>query len=250
MKKIVVYTAIFGGYDFLYEPEVKPDNVDLVCFTDNKDMKSDIWDVRYTLPLYHNPELQNPYVRNARKYKTLPHRFLSDYDYSIWVDGNAKMTGDVNELVDEYLQDKNMAVYDKMCCVLDPWDCIYEEANRIFNFGNINIQREPWKGIKAYKDDPMLMQKAIDKYKKENFPENLGLLSAMVLVRKHNEKDVSSVGEEWWEMIKYYSHLDQMSFNYVAWKQDFQFNWIKEDVRDCRHFKNMGVHKVKGGKLK
>ena len=40
------------------------------------------------------------------------------------------------------------------------------------------------------------MQKAVDKYKKENFPENLGLLSAMVLVRKHNEKDVSSVGEE------------------------------------------------------
>ena len=41
-----------------------------------------------------------------------------------------------------------------------------------------------------------------------------------------------------------------MSINYVAWKQDFKFNWIKEDVRDCRHFKNIGVHKVKGGKLK
>ena len=38
MKK-VVYTAIFGGYDFLYEPEIKPDNVDFVCFTDNKNIR-------------------------------------------------------------------------------------------------------------------------------------------------------------------------------------------------------------------
>ena len=30
MSKVVVYTAIFGGYDFLYEPLVKPDNVDYV----------------------------------------------------------------------------------------------------------------------------------------------------------------------------------------------------------------------------
>ena len=36
MKNIVVYTAIFGDYDDLYEPLVRPKNVDFVCFTDNK----------------------------------------------------------------------------------------------------------------------------------------------------------------------------------------------------------------------
>ena len=87
-------------------------------------------------------------LENARKYKTLPHRFLSDYEYSIWVDGNAKMTGDVNELVNEYLQDKNMAVYDKMCCVLDPWDCIYEEAKRIFNFWKYKYSK---RAVERYK---------------------------------------------------------------------------------------------------
>ena len=48
--RIVVYTAIFGDYDDLYEPMVKPDNVDYVCFTDSKTLKSDVWDVRYSLP--------------------------------------------------------------------------------------------------------------------------------------------------------------------------------------------------------
>jgi hypothetical protein len=266
MSKVVVYTAIFGGYDFLYEPTVKPNNVDYVCFTDSKDMKSDTWDIRYTLPLYNNPELKNPAVRNARKYKALPHRFLPEYEYSVWVDGNAQCRGDVNELIGKYLWDNNessdggqtgavipahstpkpnMAVYDKMSCTLDPWNCIYEEARRIFQFGAKNLEREPWKGIKAYKDDPKLIQKQTDKYMRENFPPNLGLLSAMVLVRRHNEADVKKVGEEWWEEMKYYSHLDQMSFNYVAWKNRLNFNWIKEDVRECRHFQHKGIHKVK-----
>ena len=139
----------------------------------------------------------------------------------------------------------NMAVYDKMCCVLDPWNCIYEEARRIFQFGETNLAREPWKGIKAYKDDPKLIQSQVEKYSKDGFPENLGLLSAMVLVRRHMEADVWMVGEDWWTEMKYYSHLDQMSFNYVAWKNRLNFNWIKEDVRECRHFQHKGVHKVK-----
>ena len=38
--KVVVYTAIIGGYDTLNEPLVKPDGVDFVCFTD-RDMESE-----------------------------------------------------------------------------------------------------------------------------------------------------------------------------------------------------------------
>ena len=104
MKNVVVYTAIFGDYDFLYEPTVTPDNVDFICFTDNKNMESDIWKIRNVLPLYNNSELKNPHVRNARKYKSLPHRFLSEYEYSVWVDGNATTRGDVNTLIDNYLK--------------------------------------------------------------------------------------------------------------------------------------------------
>ena len=50
------------------------------------------------MPIYEDP------TRNARKYKILPHRFLSEYDISIWIDGNIKVRGDVNELL-EYLND-------------------------------------------------------------------------------------------------------------------------------------------------
>ena len=46
----VIYTAIIGGYDTLVEPDYKPEGWDFVCFTD-KDLKSDTWEIRNTLPL-------------------------------------------------------------------------------------------------------------------------------------------------------------------------------------------------------
>ena len=82
MKK-VIYTAITGKYDNLQEPEYIPKGYDFICFTDHKINKSNsIWNIKHILPLY------NDNTRVARKYKILPHRFLPEYDLSIWIDGN------------------------------------------------------------------------------------------------------------------------------------------------------------------
>jgi UDPglucose 6-dehydrogenase len=41
----VIYTAIFGDYDYLEIPEYVPDGFDFICFTDTN-LESDFWDVR------------------------------------------------------------------------------------------------------------------------------------------------------------------------------------------------------------
>ena len=70
MKKIAIYMAIFGGYDFLYEPKYVSDNCDYIVFTDSDLGESDVWDIRQVTPLYKEP------VRMARKYKALPSSIL------------------------------------------------------------------------------------------------------------------------------------------------------------------------------
>ena len=239
MKNVVVYTAIFGGYDFLYEPEIIPDNVDYICFTDNKDMKSDIWDVRYVLPLYEDS------TRNARKYKLLVHRYLEEYDISIWVDGNFLVRGDVNELIDKYLLDRNFACYDHKNCMLDPRGCVYQEAEAILRFGEINMEKSPESGTLNYKDNPKLIQRQMERYIDMRYPRNNGLIVSGILFRKHNEKDVKITMEKWWEELKYGSKRDQLSFDYSAWKTDLKFNYIGGDIRDCRHFLIKEKHKAK-----
>ena len=46
-KKIVVYTAITGSYDDIITPQVVENDFDYICFTDNPDLKSEFWDIRY-----------------------------------------------------------------------------------------------------------------------------------------------------------------------------------------------------------
>ena len=221
MKK-VIYTAIFGNYDSLPEPDDMPSGFDFICFTDT-DIKSNVWDVRKVLPIYEDS------TRNARKYKILPHRFLPEYDLSIWVDGNFIIQNDVNECIDEYLDDVNMAFFDHMKCNLDPRNCVYQEGQAILWLGNNDPN-------KKYKDNPEVIVKQLNRYKEEGYPENNGLITSGVLFRKHNELDVVETMEMWWEELKYNSKRDQLSFDYVAWKSNFKFKYMEGDIRDNTYF--------------
>ena len=91
-------------------------------------------------------------TRNAKKFKVLPHRYLSDYDYSIFIDGNMTVVGDINKLVDDYLNDANVAFFSHNGNSLDGRNCVYDEANTIFELGEKNMRLTPERGILNYKD--------------------------------------------------------------------------------------------------
>jgi len=230
-NKIVIYTAIFGGKDELIEPKFTLKGCDFVCFTD-QDFISDVWLVRKVEPEFEDP------VRNARMYKVLPHKYLLEYEISIWIDGNLLLRGDVNELIKKYLKDYNLAIFDhnqhkkrwkKLFWVKnteDCRDCLYEEAKYLLRIGKDG----------KYKDDPDLMTEQIERYKKEGYPEHNGLAVTMMLIRRHNETDVMQTMEDWWEEIENGSRRDQLSFNYVAWKNKLNFMYMKGDSRRNKWF--------------
>jgi len=226
-NNVVIYTAIFGGKDNLIEPKFVPENCDFICFTDS-DFESNLWKTRKVEPPCKDP------VRSARKFKILPHKFLSEYNYSIWVDGNMIIRGDVNKMIKKYLANSNIAVYDHSKTKLDPRNCIYEEAKAL-------IERAK-KG--KPKDSSELILKQIEKYKKERYPKNNGLISSMIILRRHNEPDVIKTMEDWWQEIERHSRRDQLSFNYVAWKNKLNFVYMKGDSRDNKYFKHT-AHKRK-----
>ena len=209
MNKIL-YTTIFGGYDNLITPTL-PRDWDFKCFSE-----------KTNVPLYTDN------TRNAKRFKVLPHRYLSDYEYSIFIDGNMYVVGDINQLVAEYLSDCNVALFDHGKNFLDARNCVYDEYNAIIQLGNKN---------KNFKDNPEVMYKQIKRYEDEGYPQQNGLGTTMVLVRRHNEKDCIKLMENWWTEIKYNSKRDQLSFNYVTWKHKVKFNYIKGDSRDNQYFK-------------
>jgi len=228
MSSNVVYTSIFGGYD----DEVKqnlPNGWDWKCFSEKN-----------SLSIYEDDN------RNAKRFKVLPHRYLKDYEYSIFVDGNMQVKGNIDELIDKYLKDANVAFFSHNNNHLDARNSAYEEAQTIFDLGEKNMKRTPERGILNYKDNPFVIQKQIEKYRLLRYPADNGLITGMVILRRHNEKDCIQAMEDWWTEIKYGSKRDQLSFNYVAWKNSLNFNYMDGDSRNNEYFyRDTNPHKGK-----
>tara|TARA_E500000331_G_scaffold357689_1_gene420402 strand:+ start:998 stop:2641 length:1644 start_codon:yes stop_codon:yes gene_type:complete len=232
MKK-VIYTTIFGGYDNLVEPHYKPEGWDFICFTD-ADLKSDTWKI------VKKPLVYTDNTRTAKRFKVLPHEYLDKYDYSIFIDGNMTIRNNPDDLIDKYLSNSNVAFFDHSQNILDSNNCAYKEADYIFYLGQKNNGN--------YKDNPVLIQNQMNRYKKEKYPENNGLITGMVILRKHNKTDCKKVMSKWWEEIKYNSKRDQLSFNYSAWKTGVKFNYMDGDSRDNKYFISLGKHTGKNKK--
>ena len=70
----------------------------------------------------------------------MPHRFLSNYEYSIYIDGNILVRGDVNELQSKFLVDANIAMMNHNKTVPDIRNCVYEEAKAIISMVQKNFK--------------------------------------------------------------------------------------------------------------
>ena len=217
MSKRIIYTSVFGGYDEVVEQS--SNGWDWKCFSEDTHT-----------PIYEDNN------RNAKRFKVLPHRYLKDYEYSVFIDGNMSVRGDLNELVDKYLVDSNVAFFSHSNNNLDGRNCAYDEARTIFELGDKNMKATPDRGILNYKDNPYVIEKQMNRYVDEGFPKNNGLITGMVILRRHNEKDCIRVMEDWWTEIKYGSKRDQLSFNYCAWKNNLKFNYMKGDSRNNQYF--------------
>lgn len=226
-NKKVVYTCITGGYDSLIEPTYLTSDFDYVCFTDNTDMKSGVWQIR---PLPKEVEGLSQ-IKKQRYIKINAHKVLKEYDLSIWVDGCVTVKGDLNELLKNVLKDD--------CAVYVPQHpnrkCIYAEADAC---------------ISMKKDVKENITQQIERYKNEGFPKNYGLLQSNIMVRKHNDRDCIKLMETWFEELKNGSHRDQLSFNYASWKE----NTIKIIYMDKLIYKSKwffwGRHKKQQTKVK
>ena len=133
-----------------------------------------------------------------------------------------------------HLDGCNYATYNHGQNQLDPRMCIYDEGATILMLGRKNGGN--------YKDNPHLIESQMQRYLDEGYPKDNGLVVQMEVLRRHNEQDVVDSMEDQWVELKYNSKREQLSFNYIAWKNKLKFSYIQGDSRDNKYFLNMGAH--------
>ncbi len=215
--KIAVYTVITGSYDYLKDPEYRMPDCDYICFTDQSDLQSDVWEIRYEPPGQSDP------VRWQRRHKILAHQYLAnEYEWCIYVDGNVRITGDFREYI---CQESKGA---PLLCLKHPdRNCIYDEAEEC---------------IRLHKDDPDTIRRQMERYRREAYGTGRGLVTTNVLVRKHWDQMVMRVMELWWKEVETGSRRDQLSFNYACWKLGVMYDESELKCWKSPYWLNPGIH--------
>jgi hypothetical protein len=196
-ESIVVYTAVLNNYDFIIEPKNRTPFIDFICFTDDPEIVPKGWECRHI-----DEKINEPKVLSG-KHKILPHKYLDGYKYSVWVDGNICIHGNIREMVKESLKNTNLSVPSH-----PNRSCIYDESKACIEMGKASSKE---------------VGKQMQKFRKDGFPANFGLSETRVIVRRHMKKDVKKAMEKWWEEFKKGASRDQLSFEYAAWKCNLKY---------------------------
>lgn len=215
-NKLVVYTALFGAYDQLQEPTCQTDMCDFICFTDQQDLVSTVWQIVIVKEDDLTPMMMN------RRYKMLPHVYLKQYEKSIYVDSNIKIKKTPHILFGKYLNTTDIAVPKHF-----ERNCIYDEIDECYQLGKINEEEK----------DGLLK-----KYSREKLPRSLGLGENNIILRNHNDESVIEVMSQWWCTLKEGPKRDQLSFIYILWKNNLEYQFMDESSRNKNEYFSYVLH--------
>lgn len=214
--RIALYSALYGSRDRL-NPNCFGtwQGVDRFVFTDDPSL-----DVPGAT-IVHDPLVGLDPNRASRRCKLMPHRYFSDYDWSIYLDNNANLTGDPVALITQ-LEEARAAGGPAFWSFSHPErNCVYAEAESC---------------IRARRDAPDRIRAQMRAYRTDGYPADNGLVAGTVLVRYHASDAVAALGERWFEQVLIHSRRDQLSFDYVAWKLGISRGALPGELRENPNF--------------
>lgn len=205
----VVYTCLFGYSeqfnDFAYE---SGGDIDFICFTDDAELQSDFWTFKLVDPSPLDP------ARASERIKVLPHQFLSDYDWTLYIDNTIFLKMPPQHLFDAFLAQASSPL---VCFRHHERNCVYDEAEKV---------------IELSFDDPARVRAQMAHYRELGYPVQNGLAKGAFLLRRHHDPALVSSMERWYQQIVDYSKRDQLSLNPAMWLEKFNPTYLAQRLSD------------------
>lgn len=187
--RMCLYTVLIGGYEDLLEQPVAADSaLPFICFTDDPSLVSESWQIRQvdrTLPA--DPR------RSSRLIKILPHRHLSEFDVSLYIDNSVLLTRPPEEVLSRLLP--NDARMGLIAHSMRPTVRAEFDQVRAIRYDSAQRLSEQWDHYATI--DPALLDER--------------LLWTGMLARTHHDPQVVATMEAWAANVLRYSRRDQLS---------------------------------------
>jgi len=208
METKVCYTALFGDYEELRDPDIVPDGWKFVCFTDQL-VKSDVWEI---VPA----EVIDTPQRTARWYKIKGWIY---WRYSMWIDCSFHIKTDIGKWWNERFKSP-------FSCASHPLRTdIYAESRSCM--------------VNGRGDDGKVLKQE-QRYKEMAFPQYQGIITSGILMRENTPENIK-LHQAWWKELSEQSVRDQLSFAYVS----LGIDWVNTYKWDYSQSKEFVYHKHK-----
>jgi hypothetical protein len=215
-NKFCVYTVLIGEYEQLNEQPISSQTAaDFICFSDNKNLTSQTWNIKYVEPIFPMDS-----VRSSRWVKICPHRFLQEYDLSLYIDNSIILKKTPDDIYQDLMADKEIEMvllkHNSRETVLDEFIAVIQ-----LQFDNINTVLEQLNAYSLIYPD-ILNEKPF--------------LSGFLL-RRHNNRQIIQLMDEWAAHVFRYSRRDQLSLNYCLRNKKLNLRMIDMDVHNSEFFR-------------
>ncbi len=213
MREFVVYTVLTGDHSQLNNPFPEGcGDYKKICFTDDTCINANGWTLVKLEKRYLDP------MRESRRPKLLPHLFLPEFEWSLYLDNTVRLSRDPFGIYEKYKY-----LGSNFFCFYHPnRTCLYEEAEKIIQWGI---------------DDEYIVRKQINYYSGLGYPKKNGLIAGGFLFRRHNANDVIRHAELWYEQVLRFSWRDQLSFNFVAKMLNFKYSELNGKLIENEYMK-------------
>ncbi len=218
--RLLIYTSVFGHYDWVFPPVETAEDVNYILVTDNPETQVTGWQ-----SLVVDSEKFESSRAASRYYKMLPQKAFPNFDYSLYVDGNIRLLGDIKPVFNEFIASK--------ACL-----GLFKHPLRT------SVQEEVEACLKAAKlVRTDRLKKELSFYQQEDFPDNVGLFEAGVMLRNHRHPDINPSMNCWWSLYQQFGSRDQFSLPYVIWKTGVPCAYHPYSFRDPNPYFGIYTHR-------
>lgn len=214
--KGVVYTCTGASLYGLQQPEYIHPEWDYICFTNDKGkigIKDGVWEYR-GIPTGNGVDAELLYHMCVVK----PHLLLPEYDFSIWVNPNYKIVGDMELFLASYGRNTS--------CLAFP------------SYITDNVYDIMYTGLRG-DDENISVRKKCLQYQKEGYPQHYGMISDKIIIRNHRCEKMCQVMETWWDEALECGRMWEYGFVYAAWKHEFDYAICDVFLEVNPYFKSM-----------
>lgn len=216
----VIYTVITGDYDTIIEPTILTPGWDYYCYTNNPELLSS----KEISPNWKFILLEGdvPQIHLSRHPKICFYDHIEErHNLAIYLDANIQIKCNLDSFINDVLKDG-----DHMCTMIHPtWESVYREADAIKRIG---------------KAKPEVVDRQVNRYREEGFPDNYGQTVANLLVYRNHNTNLIKHCSYWWDEFSNPENAqrDQLGFDYLRWKhQLIKLSRVRYDIIDDNYFK-------------